>query len=39
LANWGGLVPPRVRAECVASDPEEMSDSMQYRKFDILIDP
>ena len=35
--NWNGLMPPCAKAEDVVSGSEEMSDSMKYGEFEIMI--
>ena len=35
--HWNGLMPPCVKAEDVVSSSDEMSDSMKYGEFKILI--
>ena len=38
-ANWRGLMPPCTRAEIVASNSEELSDTIEHCKFDLSILP
>jgi hypothetical protein len=34
-ANWDGLMPPHVRVKIVASESEELLDSVNHREFEI----